>query len=90
MTVNEMLALTEETYKCPIEEKHLYHCRIEMTQFNAATGQRESKPRIAKFGVKMFEGGLKRELEHQGYKVDILFNPRKPYFPKKGRKAENN
>ena len=65
-----------EGYTVPFNERHLYHCQIEVKKFNAETGARLSKPRIQKFGVKMFQLILPK-LREQGYTVDILYSPKK-------------
>lgn len=63
-------------YVVPFNEKHLYHCRIEVRKFNAETGERLSKPRIQKFGMKTFQMVLPK-LREQGYSVEILYSPKK-------------
>lgn len=62
-------------YVVPANEKHLFHCVIEVKKFNPETGERLSKPRIQKFGQKTFEMVLPK-LREQGYTVTILHNPR--------------
>lgn len=63
-------------YNVPFNERHLYHCRIEVRKFNAETGERLSKPRIQKFGVKAFNL-VYPKLREQGYTVEILYSPKK-------------
>lgn len=63
-------------YSVPFNERHLYHCRIEVKKFNAETGERLSKPRIQKFGMKTFQLVLPK-LREQGYTVEILYSPKK-------------
>lgn len=55
-------------------ERHAFHARIEIKQFNASTGARMSKPRIQKFGAKGFKDVLDG-LQRQGYTVDVLYDP---------------
>ena len=55
-------------------ERHAFHARIEIKQFNASTGERMSKPRIQKFGAKGFKDILDG-LQRQGYTVDVLYDP---------------
>lgn len=62
-------------YVVPANEKHLFHCVIEVKKFNPETGERLSKPCIQKFGQKTFEMVLPK-LREQGYTVTILHNPR--------------
>jgi hypothetical protein len=70
-----ILDLTPENYVVPKGEERQYHCRIEVKKFNADTGERLSKPRLQKFGKKMFETHLMASLRKQGYTIDILHNP---------------
>jgi hypothetical protein len=68
--------VTPENYIVAKGEEHLFHARIEIKKFDANTGERQSVPRIQKFGKKSFESGLVFEnLKKQGYLVDILHNP---------------
>ena len=55
-------------------ERHAFHARIEIKQFNASTGERLSKPIIQKFGAKGFKDVLDG-LQRQGYTVDVLYDP---------------
>ena len=94
MMGNSLMDLTAENYNVPANEKHLYHCIIEVKTFNPETGERLSVPRLQKFGVKMFENGVLDNLKRQGYTITILHNPRgnnAPQLPtnvktKRGRK----
>lgn len=70
-----LLQVTQENYIVPDDEKHLYHCRIEVKKFNPETGERLSKPCLQKFGRKFFERNGLHNLRQQGYSVDILYNP---------------
>lgn len=91
---NSLNELTAENYNVPANEKHLYHCIIEVKKFNPETGERLSVPRLQKFGVKMFENGVADNLKRQGYTITILHNPHgnnAPQLPtnvktKRGRK----
>lgn len=70
-----LLQVTQGNYIVPDDEKHLYHCRIEVKKFNPETGERLSKPSLQKFGRKFFERNGLHNLRQQGYSVDILYNP---------------
>lgn len=65
----------KQEYVVPANEKHLFHCIIEVKKFNPETGERLSKPRVQKFGQKTFEMVLPK-LREQGYTVTILHNPK--------------
>ncbi|WAX05469.1 hypothetical protein AS73P1_00050 [Alistipes phage AS73P1] len=67
--------VTPENYIVPDNEKHLYHCVIEVRKFDAETGKRLSVPRIQKFGKKAFDNGVGSNLKKQGYTITILHDP---------------
>lgn len=70
-----ILEVTPENYITPDNEKHLYHCVIEVRKFNSETGKRLSVPRIQKFGKKGYESGISENLKKQGYTITVLYNP---------------
>lgn len=73
----EDLALTELTksnYAVPAGEEGHYHARIEVKKFDQNTGERQSVPRIQKFGAKTFKTVLS-SLKKQGFTVDVLHDP---------------
>lgn len=67
--------LTAENYVVPKGEELAYHAVIEVTQFDQKTGKRLSKPRVQKFGKKIFEAHVADSLRKQGYTVTILHDP---------------
>lgn len=67
--------LTAENYIVPKGEERDYHAVIEVVQFDPKTGKKLSKPRVQKFGKKMFETIVQDGLRKQGYNVTILHNP---------------
>ena len=67
--------LTAENYIVPKGEEKDYHTVIEVTQFDPKTGKRLSKPRVQKFGKKIFETHVADSLRKQGYTVTILHDP---------------
>lgn len=69
--------LTPENYIVPRGEEQVYHALIEVVQYNQKTGERVSKPRVQKFGKKMFETHVLNCLRKQGYTVTILHDPNK-------------
>ena len=66
--------LTADNYAVPAGEELLYHCVIEVVQYDPKTGVKISKPRVQKFGKKTFETFV-QTLRKQGYTVNILHNP---------------
>ena len=68
--------VNDENYIVPANERHLWHCIIEVKKFNPETGERLSKPRVQKFGQKAYELILPK-LKEQGYTVTVLHNPKK-------------
>lgn len=67
--------LTAENYIVPKGEEKDYHAIIEVRQFDPKTGERLSKPRVQKFGKKIFEAHVFDSLRKQGYTVTILHDP---------------
>ena len=67
--------LTADNYVVPKGEEKDYHAVIEVTQFDPKTGKRLSKPRVQKFGKKIFETHVADSLRKQGYTVTILHDP---------------
>lgn len=69
-----ILEVTAENYIVPKGEEGTYHCRIEQVNFDQRTGKRLSKPIVQKFEPKMFDT-IVRNLNQQGWTIDILHNP---------------
>lgn len=67
--------VTPENYIVPDNEKHLFHCVIEIKKFDSETGKRLSIPRIQKFGKKGYENSIAEHLKKQGYTITILHDP---------------
>ena len=67
--------ITSENYVVPRGEEHVYHVKIEVKQFNSKTGERISRPRIQKFGMKTWESSVRDSLRKQGYTMEILHDP---------------
>lgn len=74
-TAETNLPKEQKVYQVPANEKHLFHCWIEVKKFNPETGERLSKGRVQKFGQKEFALILPK-LREQGYTIDILWNPK--------------
>lgn len=82
-------ALTPDNYLVPKGEEMVYHCVIEVVQFNQKTGVRISRPRVQKFGRKIFEQIIRDALLKQGYSVKILYNPTEWINAKKNQIAQS-
>ena len=67
--------LTPDNYIVPKGEERSYHCVIEVIQYDPKTGKKISKPRVQKFGKKMFENIVLDTLRKQGYTITILHDP---------------
>ena len=67
--------LPAENYIVPKGEEKDYHAVIEVVQFYPKTGKRISRPRVQKFGKKIFEAHVADSLRKQGYTVTILHDP---------------
>lgn len=70
-----IIDVTPENYIVPDNEKHLYHCVIEVKKFDSETGKRLSIPRIQKFGKKGYENSIAENLKKQGYTITVLHDP---------------
>lgn len=81
-------ALTPENYIVPKGEEMVYHCVIEVVQFNQKTGARVSRPRVQKFGRKVFEQTVRDALLKQGYSIKVLYNPTEWIKAKKNQVAQ--
>lgn len=67
--------LTPDNYIVPKGEEGYYHAIIEVVQYDSKTGRKLSRPRVQKFGKKMFETHVQDSLRKQGYTVTILHDP---------------
>lgn len=80
--------VTKDNYIVPAGEEKVFHTRIEVKKFDSNTGQRQSIPRIQKFGAKSFKAIL-ANLKKQGYTVDILYDPTEFLEEQKKKKLES-
>lgn len=80
--------LTPENYLVPAGEEGSYHCVIEVKQFDHKTGEKISRPRIQKFGKKIFETLVRDIMLRQGYEIKILHNPNEWMKEQAAKKAE--
>ncbi len=80
--------LTPENYIVPKGEEKDYHAVIEVKQFDPKTGKRLSKPRVQKFGKKIFETSVRDSLRKQGYDVLILHDPNDWLSEQKAKAAQ--
>lgn len=69
--------LTAENYVVPAGEERFYHAVVEVKVFDQKTGKRLSRPRLQKFGKRLFEGVVRDQLLKMGYDITILHDPRK-------------
>lgn len=67
--------LTPENYIVPQGEERHYHCVIEVRQFDPRTGAKLSKPRVQKFGAKMWNSHVRESLIKEGYTITVLHDP---------------
>ena len=79
--------LTPDNYIVPKGEERYYHAVIEVVQYDQKTGKRLSKPRVQKFGKKLFETSVLASLRKQGYTITILHNPN-TWLKEQAEKAE--
>ena len=83
-----IIDVTPENYIVPDNEKHLYHCVIEIKEFDSETGKRLSIPRIQKFGKKGYENSIAENLKKQGYTITVLHDPNE-YVKAQAEEKEN-
>lgn len=70
-----ILEVTPDNYIVPKGEEHLYHAILEVKMFDKTSGERISKPRIQKFGLKTWDL-TQSDLKKQGYTITLLNNPK--------------
>lgn len=70
------LLLHKENYNVPKGQEHLVHYKIAK---QTPSGDFQEKVRLVLTGVKTFDGSVKRNLELQGYLVEILYHPKGTY-----------
>ena len=80
--------LTPELYIVPKGEELSYHAVIEVVQYDPKTGKKLSRPRVQKFGKKMFETSVMASLRKQGYTVTILHDPNTWIKEQQGKAAK--
>lgn len=78
MQERENKTLTRANYAVPKGEEHVVHYTAEKVLFEGKSGIRVSHPDLIKTDVKMFDS-VKRNLELQGYTINILFHPQGKY-----------
>lgn len=67
--------VTAENYIVPEKERDLWHCVIEIKQFDPKTGRRISRPRVQKFNDKIWQTLMRNQLRLQGYDVLVVYDP---------------
>ena len=72
-------------FTVPKGEEHLYHVKIEVPQYDSATGTKISIPRIQVFNPKMYPV-LVGNLKQIGYKIEVLYDPTEFLKAKKAEK----
>lgn len=80
--------VTKENYIVPKGEENVYHCLIEVRNFDSNTGKRLSIPRIQKVGAKSFDTICAHNWKLQGYNVEILHDPSEYIMKKKEEDAK--
>ena len=74
-----LLSIHRENYRVPKGEEHIVHYKAERVLFDPKDGNvRLSHPDLLKTNVKMFDD-VKRNLELQGYTIEILYHPQGKY-----------
>lgn len=73
-----LLSISRENYKVPKGEERVVHYKAERVLYTRDGMTRLSKPALIKTNVKMFDE-VKRNLEVQGYTIEILYHPQGKY-----------
>ena len=74
-----LLSITRENYQVPKGEEQEVHYKAERILYDPNDGRtRLSHPDLIKTNVKMFDD-VKRNLELQGYTIEILYHPQGKY-----------
>ncbi len=79
--------VTAENYIVPKGEEGSFHVKQEIPFFDQRTGARRSRPRIQKYGAKEF-ASIRRNLQQQGYVLEVLHDPTEWLKIKAEEKAE--
>ena len=66
--------ITKDNYVVPKGEEHIYHVKQETKQFNKDSGEKLSRPRIQKYGVKSWSVA-ESNLKKQKMSFEILHDP---------------
>lgn len=75
-----LLEVTHDIYVVPKGKERFVHYTVEKIRFDNASGERLSHPELVKTGVKMFDTFVKRNLEMNGYTINILHHPLGKYI----------
>lgn len=75
--MQEESKLKRSNYQVPKGQERTVHYTIEKVAYNNS-GVKVSKPQLIKTGVKAFDGVM-RDLELQGYTINILYHPEGKY-----------
>lgn len=67
--------LTPETYNVPQGEEHVYHVLQETKKYDQDTGQKRTKPRVQKYGKKVFENNVYHSHKKRKMSLVILHDP---------------
>lgn len=70
-----IIDVTLENYIVPDNEKHLYHCVIEIKKFDSETGKRLSIPVFRSSAKRGYENSIADNLKKQGYTITVLHDP---------------
>lgn len=73
-----LLSISRENYNVPKGEEQVVHYKAERVIFARDGVTRLSQPSLIKTNIKMFDE-VKRNLELQGYTIEILYHPQGKY-----------
>lgn len=78
MQTKNLEGVNRSNYIPAANERHLVHYKAEILRYDNKTGMKQSHASLVKTGVKMFPT-VKRDLEKQGYTIEIVYHPQGKY-----------
>lgn len=75
-----LLEVTHDIFIVPEGQEHLVHYTAEVVHHDPKTGIRTSEPQIHRCGLRLFDTVVKRNLELQGKRLNILHHPLGKYI----------
>lgn len=75
-----LLEVTHDIFIVPKGQEHLVHYTAEIVHRDPKTGRRTSEPQLRRCSLRLFDTIVKRNLELQGWVLNILHHPLGKYI----------